>query len=43
VVLVWLLISTVLGRANAIIKELKASNLKTFKYGFRLAKNDLEF
>ena len=39
-VFVWLLTSTVLGRANAIINELKANILKTNKNGFNFANQD---
>ena len=38
--LVSLLMSTVLGRAKATIKALKANNRKTNKYGFNFAKNE---
>ena len=38
--LVWLLISTFLGRAMAIINELNANNRNTNKNGFSLANND---
>jgi hypothetical protein len=40
--LVWLLISTVLGRAKAIIKELKASNRNTLRYGFSFGKIEFD-
>jgi hypothetical protein len=43
VVFVWLLISTVLGRAIAIINELNANNRKTNKKGFSFARIDFEF
>ena len=38
--LVWLLISTFLGRAMAIINELNANNRNTNKNGFSLANSD---
>jgi len=38
-----LLISTVLGRANAIIREHNAMILKTYKQGFNLVRSDSEF